>query len=79
MDMEQRIATWVAMMKTSYCNARGLSHQQFLELDECYGLIHYLFSNYELLHNYGNEAVAEDIDRYLVGQEGNGSGKKLQL
>jgi len=72
-DMEQRIATWVAMMKSGYCGARGLTHQQFLELDERYGLVHYLFSNYELLHYYGNEAVAEDIDRYLAEQGGNGS------
>jgi len=68
MDMEQRIATWVAMKKTAYCNAGGLTHQQFLELDERYGLVHYLFSNYELLHYYGNEAVVEDIDRYVAGQ-----------
>lgn len=69
-DMEQRIATWVAMMKTGYCEARGLSHQQFLELDERYGIVSYLFSNYELLHYYGNEAVAEDIDRYVADQGG---------
>lgn len=72
-DMEQRIATWVAMIKSGYCDARGLSHQQFLELDGRYRLVHYLFSNYELLHYYGNEAVVEDINRYVADQGGYGS------
>lgn len=69
-NMEQRIATWVSMAKSVFCGAYGLSHQQFLDLDERFGLLRYLFSNYELLHYYGNEAIAEDIVRYIKEQGG---------
>lgn len=71
MDKAQSIATWVAMEVSAFCGECTLSHKTFLEMDDKYGLLHYLFDNYELLHYYPNESVTEYLITYIESKGGN--------
>jgi hypothetical protein len=46
---------------------------QFNELVERYGLIAFLFRNYELLHYYDNDYMVNDTLRYIRQQGGDPS------
>jgi hypothetical protein len=59
---EQQTTMWVFHTISLLRRALGMDWEQFSELVERYGLIAFLFRNYELLHYYDND--------YIVNYEG---------
>jgi len=71
MDKDQQIATWVVTAKGTFCDVYQISHEDFLQMNRKYSLLHYLFDNYELLHYFADQAIAEDMAEYIRRQGGN--------
>ena len=48
----------------------SISTEQFLELDEQYGIMRLLRIGYEAYHLTGEEGIAEDVEEYIREQGG---------
>ena len=48
----------------------GISTEQFLDLDEQYGIMRLLRIGYETYHLTGEEGIAEDVEEYVKEQGG---------
>lgn len=70
MGKQQAIAVWTNFVITAIKRKYNLSHAAFLKIMKQYGLIPFLVSNYELLHYYDNEFVADDAIKYIHEQGG---------
>lgn len=70
MSKEQTIAVWTNFVIASLKKKYNLSHSAFLQIMKKYKLIHFLVSNYELLHYYDSDYVVADTAKYIFEQGG---------
>ena len=70
MSRQQTVAVWANFVITKLKKKHNLSHSAFLRVMREYGLIPFLVSNYELLHYYDIDYVADDTARYISEQGG---------
>ena len=70
MSKEQTIAVWINFVVSSLKKKYNLSHNAFLKIMKKYNIMHFLVSNYELLHYYDNDYVVEDTAKYIFEQGG---------
>jgi len=60
------------MITHMYMNKHNLTPEQFLELDEKYGILHFLDIGYEPYHLTGSEGVLAEIEEIIAEQRAAG-------
>ncbi|MCL1835339.1 MAG: DUF3791 domain-containing protein [Oscillospiraceae bacterium] len=57
------------MIAHKYMKKHGLSPEQFLELDERYGILHFLDIGYEPYHLTGSDGILAEIEEIIAEQK----------
>jgi len=73
MSSEQQKTTWIFFMLTAIRKRLGIALSEFVPIEKKFGLISFLFSNYELLHYYDNDYIVNDTLKYIEEQGGDAS------
>ena len=57
-------------MLTALRKRLGLSQAEFIPIVKKYGLVRFMFGQYELLHYYDNDYIVDDLLKYIEEQGG---------
>ena len=71
MQTDIKTAIWMNMMMTAFRRRFGLSRSAFVPLAIKYNIFTFLIEQYELLHYYDNDAVVDDVAKFIKEQGGN--------
>jgi hypothetical protein len=53
-----------------YMKQHHLTPQEFLEMDEKYGILYFLETGYESFHLTGNRGILQEVEDYIAIQQG---------
>ncbi len=68
MNDEQSIVNFVVFCLEAYKRAQGISGAEAAELFVRHGVTEYLRDGYDVLHALGEQALVEDITKYLASR-----------